>query len=360
MFVGHEFLAFALAGWGAYRFGRGGRSDTTREETAHTALALGAVAALAALLPDLDVVYAAATYALAVGGGAPLGWEAFWGVANGVHRVVTHPLPVGAVATLVFGAAIAVARGRSAVASRSRTRQTWTRIGLAGLLALASATVLLSAFRTVVSPQAALVAGAFLACVGVVGALVGRRTDLSALAVALAAGVGFLTHPFGDVFLAAPPPLFSPFGPPVLTARVSLAGDPTLDLLGVLFVEIAAVWAGVAVFSRVRADRFGPASRLRTAIDPRPALGTAYAGAAFVLPRPTIADAHVLGFTIVPLAVVVAVWVGHGEYARAVEADRLGDANASRRVDAAFVGLVAGLSTLTVAALGYAVVYLFL
>jgi hypothetical protein len=41
-----------------------------------------------------------------------------------------------------------------------------------------------------------------------------------------------------------------------------LAADPTLDLLGVLFVELAAVWAGYASFRRAGAadphPRFGP------------------------------------------------------------------------------------------------------
>ena len=96
MFVGHEFLAFALAGWAALRLGCDDR----------TALHIGGIAAIAALLPDLDIGYAVATYAVAVANGTPLGWEAFWGVANATHRVVTHTLPTGGVATLWLGAAV--------------------------------------------------------------------------------------------------------------------------------------------------------------------------------------------------------------------------------------------------------------
>ncbi|MGQ4556632.1 metal-dependent hydrolase [Halobellus sp. GM3] len=360
MFVGHEFLAFALAGWGARRAGCSDRLS----------LRLGAVAALAALLPDLDVAYAAATYAVAVGNGAPLGWEAFWGVANGVHRVVTHPLPVGAVAALAFGAAAAVSHRRPDAPNASAGSGLLPVLSvlpfLAALLALGSAAVLLSAFRAAVSPSAAVVAAAFLACVGVGGALVGRRTGIRASALSAAAAVGFLTHPFGDVFLAAPPPLLSPFGLPILTERVSLAADPTLDLLGILLVEVSIVWAGIAVFARLSAGQQGRDRRLRDTIDRRTALGVVYAPAALVLPRPTIADAHVLGFTIVPLALVVAVWVTYSNVAystvRPVVSERPDGTPRTgvRPVGVAYLGVLTGLATLTVAAVGYGIVYLLL
>ncbi|RLM56517.1 hydrolase [Halobellus sp. Atlit-31R] len=343
MFVGHELLAFALVGWGASRLGSDGA----------TALRLGSVAALAALLPDLDVVYAVATYAAAVADGTPLGWEAFWGVANGVHRVVTHPLPTGAVATLVFGA-VAVGAGRRTV-SRS------VSVALAAL-ALAGFVGLLATFRAALGVSAALVAAAFLLVVGLVGATAGRRVSVAGdarvapAALSAAAGVGFLTHPFGDVFLAAPPPLLSPVGPPLLTSRVVIAADPTLNLLGILFVEVATVWAGVAVFARLDAAR----PRLRDAVDVRAAVGVGYAPAALLLPRPTIADAHVLGFTAVPLAVAVALWVGwssreRGGRPESAAADRAG----TDRLDTAYVAVVSGLTTLTLAGVAYGIVHVF-
>ncbi|WP_256545958.1 metal-dependent hydrolase [Halobellus inordinatus] len=380
MFVGHEFLAFALAGLGAHRLGGDERAS----------LWLGAVAALAALLPDLDVVYAVATYAAAVAGGTPLGWEAFWGVANGVHRVVTHPLPVGVVGTLVFGATVvAVRRGRGTNSNLAQptdstgpndveppspiARRHSSIPAVAGVaVAVVAAITLLATFYTTDGGAATLVAAAFLLVVGVVGALAGRRTtaafagdrtSLSPTALTAAAGVGFLTHPFGDVFLAAPPPLLSPFGPPLLTERIVLATDPTLNLLGILFAEVATVWAGVAVFSRVTADRLGGV-RLRGAVDARAALGVGYAPAAFLLPRPTIADAHVLGFTIVPLAIVVALWAGRSARARLQRADAeatgTADRSAPARVDAAYVSVVVGLTTLTLAGVAYGAVYLLL
>jgi len=345
MFVGHEFLAFAVAGWGALRFGCDER----------TALHAGAVAAVAALLPDLDVVYAVATYVVAVGGGTPLGWEPFWGVANATHRVVTHTLPTGGVATLWFGAAVAVARWRRAAGDRARPDPRWVATAALAGTALLGAALLLSEFRVAVSPSATVVAAGFLACVAVAGWLLAARADLSTAGVTAAAGVGFLSHPFGDVFLAAPPPLLSPFASVTRAGRVSLAADPTLDILGVLFVELAAVWAGLAVFSRGAGSRVGHTDRLRDALDRRAGVGIAYAPAAVILPRPTIVDAHVLGATIVPFAALVGVWVGYGSFRRRGATAHAGAA--IRRFGPVYVGVVAGVTALTLAAIAYTTVY---
>jgi len=344
MFVGHELLAFAIAGWGALRVGCDDR----------TALHAGAVAAAAALLPDLDVLYAVATYAAAVAAGTPLGWEAFWGVANATHRVVTHTLPTGGAATLAFGSAVAVARRRATGADRPSPSERVKVAASVGAAAVGAA-VVLRGFGTRVSPSAGVVAAGFLGCVAVVGWLLAGRTTLSTPGATAAAGVGFLSHPFGDVFLAAPPPLLSPLGPAVWTGRVSLAADPTLDLLGVLFAELAAVWAGLAVFARVGGAWVGRPGRLRIVPDPRAAVGVAYAPAAVVLPRPTIADAHLLGATAVPFAAAVGAWAGAASFRRG-GAGHSGDG--ARRLGSAYTGAVAGVAALTLAATAYTAVYL--
>ena len=344
MFVGHECLAFALVGWAAVRLGCDDR----------TALHAGLISAVAALLPDLDIVYALATYAVAVAGGTPLGWEAFWGVANATHRVVTHTLPTGTAAALTFGATVAIAR-RAAADDPSRLHS-----GLVATLALTGAAlvgaaVLLSGFRAAVSPAAAVVAAGFLTCVAVGGWVLAARIDLSIAGATAAAGVGFLSHPFGDVFLAVPPPLLSPFGPSVFAGRVSLAADPTLHLLGVLFVELAAVWAGLAVLSRVARGQIS-GGRLRDVIDPRAGVGVAYAPAVIVLPRPTIADAHILGATIIPFTALLGVWSGYASFRR----DRANDCDGAetRRTEHIFAGVVTGVAALALAALAYTVVYI--
>lgn len=340
MFVGHEFLAFALAAWGAVRVGVGDRA----------ALHAGAVAAVAALLPDLDVAYALATYIVAVAGGTPLGWEAFWGVANATHRVVTHTLPTGVVAALWLGAAVAVTRWRTPGPGRGSPGRAAT-VALVGAV-IVGAAILLVGFGVAVSLSAAVVAGGFLACVAAAGWGLATRVGLSTRGVAAAAAVGFLSHPFGDVFLAAPPPFLSPFGPAVYPGRVSLAADPTLDLLSILGVELAAVWAGVAAFTGVAGRRIGHSDRVRDVFDRRAAVGVAYAPAAVVLPRPTIADAHLLGATVVPFAAIVGIWAGYASFRRAA------GGRGSRWFGPVYTGVVTGVTTLTLAAVGYAAVYL--
>ena len=84
MFVGHEALAFALVAGAAAWSGRDRR----------TALALGGVAALAAVVPDLDLLVGVLSYVRRLGGEAALSMNGFWGVSNVVHRRVTHPLAV--------------------------------------------------------------------------------------------------------------------------------------------------------------------------------------------------------------------------------------------------------------------------
>lgn len=326
MFVGHEFLAFAVAGAATRLAGRDAR----------TALAAGFVAALCALLPDLDVAYGFATYLLAVGHGTPLSWEAFWVVANGVHRVVTHPLPVGVAATCCFAAAAAVGRVRD---TRADARAVSTAAAVA-VGALVVTGVVVSAVARVAGDASAVVAVTYLGTACIVGVAVARRAVAPVGVLAVAAGVGFLSHPFGDVFMAAPPPLLSPFAPSPLTGRVAFASDQTLNLLGVLFVEAATAWAGFLVYLRLT-DR-----RLRDAFAGRAVVGVGYAPAAFLLPRPTMVDAHVLGFTVVPLAVVVG--------ATAAARGSIPTARSERAVR----GLATGLATLTVAAAAYLLAYL--
>ncbi|SFR51312.1 metal-dependent hydrolase [Halogeometricum limi] len=332
MFVGHEFLAFALAGSLTRLLGRDAR----------TALVAGGVAAVCALLPDLDVAYGVATYVLAVSEGTALSWDAFWGVTNGVHRVVTHTLPVGVAATLCVAAVVGVVRRRDR--SREPTVATDAATAVFAVLALAASAAVVTEMGRVVGESASVVAATYLLTVCVAAAVLARRVDASVGVLTLAAGVGFLSHPFGDVFMASPPPLLSPFAPSPLTDRVVFADDGTVNLLAVLFVEVATVWAGLLTYLRLSGRRLGDAFAGRAV------LGVGYAPAVFVLPRPTMVDAHVLGFTAVPLAV----GVGVTAYGWRDGAEPAFDARRERVLR----GVVTGLATLTVAAGAYLLAYL--
>lgn len=97
------------------------------------------------------------------------------------------------------------------------------------------------------------------------------------------------------------------------------------------------MWIGTVVYTRVVGQS------LRRAVAPRAAVGVGYVVTVILLPRPTMADAHWLGFSIAPLALV------------GVPSLRVSEAAPSdRRLRA----LATGLVTITLAAVAYLVGYL--
>jgi membrane-bound metal-dependent hydrolase YbcI (DUF457 family) len=186
-------------------------------------MAIGVVAALAATIPDLDML--SVLPGLLSGLAGTLGpVEGFWDAAT-AHRSVTHSLllavPLGAVVGFV------------ADTGRRRTLGL-SLAGLLGVLLLA----LPAAGAAVVLP---FVGGA----IGL--GLLASRLPVTARATWIAASVGLLTHPFGDLFTGEPPWLLYPTGLEVLPGRVLLSADPTLHLLGAFFVELWVIWLGMTV-----------------------------------------------------------------------------------------------------------------
>jgi hypothetical protein len=294
MFVGHALLALALVavvarwrGWSAER-----------------ALALGAVAALFATAPDVDVAYAPVGLVGAVASGAGL-LDGFWAASSVTHRTVTHSLVVAVPAAVGFAAL----PRRPAVAG----------VLLAGLVALAA---------VVTGPLAAVVTALFVVAGGVVAALAatlgfGPRATLGA-----ALG-GLLTHPFGDLFTGGPPSFLYPFDVTLVGARVAPFADPTLDLFLAFGVELAAVWVGVATVAWLHG------ARLRDHLRTRAVTGAGYAPAVALLPQPTVDAAY--GFVVGVLAVGAVAGV--------------------RRGDGVAAWVVTGLTSVTVAGLAFALAY---
>ncbi|MEZ3145305.1 metal-dependent hydrolase [Halobaculum sp. MBLA0143] len=317
MFVGHEFLAFALVAGLAALAGRDRR----------TTLWLGAVAAAAAVLPDLDLLVGVLSYVRQLGGDAVVSMNGFWGVSNAVHRRVTHPLAV------VGPAAVGVAAAGGAW-------RAWTDgdhgrgVLAAGVTALAVAPAFLVG-DGVAGLRGTFVAGVFAVGVVAVGVAVAARTRLSASDRLAAAAGGLLSHPWGDVLMSTPPPLFAPTDARLLGDRLVFAADPTLNLLAITFVELTTVWVGLAVYTHVAGRS------LRRAVAPRAVVGVGYAAAVVLLPRPTMVDAHWLGFTIAPMALV------------GLPALRAQTTPVDRRLRA----LVTGVATLTLAAAAYLLAY---
>ena len=255
MFIGHAALAFALVGGVA--IARGWTTERT--------LAIAVVAGAFAALPDVDMVYALVGVASIGAGGDALALAgAFWSTGNVVHRAITHSLvlapPVAALAALRL------------------------RNGTVGIRAVSAlvATVLVVLIAAIVGALAAFVTLLFVVGAVAVGAVGDRYTDLAASEVFVAALVGLATHPFGDLFTGEPPAMLYPLDGALVTERVALAADPTLHLLAAFGIELATVWAAVAVA--------GLATGLRptTAVGPRATLGAGYAASVLLIPAPTL------------------------------------------------------------------------
>jgi membrane-bound metal-dependent hydrolase YbcI (DUF457 family) len=321
MFVGHGLAAFGLVAGGARVFGcsRG------------RALSLGASAGAFATIPDVDILYAPMGV---LGANSALGaTEQFWAAGNLIHRAVTHSLVVGSVAALAFWL--------------------WSRAGewlgewdvsaergvalllLAGLTAVAG---------VVSGPLGAFVMGAFaLAGLAVTEGTM-RYGDLAPKAVILTALVGLLSHPFGDLFTGEPPAMLYPFDVRLVTERIVLSTDPTLNLLGAFWLELATIWLAAVVYCWLTRRR------LRRYIHGRAALGLAYAAAALAVPAPTLASSYQFVFSVLAVGVV-----GPAPLVRRHGARR---PHRTADDDGVLAALLTGLAASTLASVAYALVYI--
>jgi hypothetical protein len=253
MFVGHAALAFALVGSVAVARG------WARER----ALTVAAVAGAFAALPDVDMAYALVGVTGAVGSDALAIAGAFWSTGNVVHRAVTHSLVLAPAVALLAALRIdghTHARALSAV--------------VAALLVafVAAAGGALAAFVTLLFVLGAVA----------IGAVVDRYATLTAIEVFGAALVGLATHPFGDLFTGEPPAMLYPVDTALVTERIVLAADPTLHLLAAFGVELATIWAAVAVAC------LATGLRPTTAVKRRATLGAGYAASVLLIPAPTL------------------------------------------------------------------------
>ncbi|WP_276257648.1 metal-dependent hydrolase [Haloglomus litoreum] len=321
MFVGHGLLAFALAAAAA----------RVRGWSPERALALGLLAGAFGLAPDVDILYAPVGV---LGASGPLdAASGFWRAGNEVHRAVTHSLVVATVASLAAGA--------------------WTtgrRPGRLGAVAALSATVAV-AFAVSGALGAVVLAAFGVAVLGL--ARVGRaHLGLGPAAVATAGAVGTLTHPFGDLFTGEPPAILYPLDVTVFVERVVLAPDPTLHLLGALFVELGTAWLAALVLVWLRDDGL-PAwpgiGSLAARIDRRAGIGLGYAGAAVLIPAPTLEVSYHFVFPLLA--------VGAGVTAAAAIGEARAAGDRWRGIERA---ALSGLAAVTLAALAYTAGYLLL
>ncbi|UPW00358.1 metal-dependent hydrolase [Halorussus gelatinilyticus] len=283
MMVGHAMIAFAVA-----------TALTMRRWPSERALAFGVVAGAFAAMPDVDMLYA--VFGLAQVGLAGV-WtmtEAFWRSSHLVHRAVTHSLVVGVVAAAAFAAAVA---GRDAGDGSASDRRF-----AAGAFHRLLAVALVAGLVAVSVAESGLLGGAvmvaFLLAGLVVASLAVRWTDFGPRELLAAALLGLLTHPFGDLFTGAPPRFLYPLDLRLVTERVTLLADPTLNLLAVFGVELATIWLAGYVYLRAT-DR-----RVLEHVDTRAAFGAAYAIAAVAMPAPTLDVSYHFVFSILAVGAV--------------------------------------------------------
>lgn len=303
MFIGHGLAAFAIAA----------SSATQRRWVAKRALAVGLLAGLFAALPDIDMLYAVVGL---IGGleGVFVTSDAFWSVANEVHRGATHSLVVGAIATLGF----AGWRARGDI-----------RFGSAGVALLVGLVAIVTAVSGPVT--GGIIAVFVVAGIGIVN--LAERLGFGARMVFATAALGLLSHPFGDMLAGPSPGLLYPLDVTLLSEQVMLHPDPTIHLLGAFFVELTTIWLALAVFAHLRGRR------LRNRVSPRAALGLAYAGAVFAIPAPTVEVASPFVFSVLAVGLV-------GVPLRP-----------SRAPDRVWRAVSTALAAVTLAALAYSVAY---
>jgi hypothetical protein len=280
MFVGHAFLALALG----LLVGRLAALDEQE------VLALGLLVAGSAVLPDLDLVVTVGSIGSVLGDSVTASWDGYWQASNAIHRDVSHTLVGGTGTGLVLAGA---ALGTRAIRAR---RPGW--MGAGAGLALGGLVLPLVVLGPAVDAvgwagYAVVLLGALL-----VGGAVAMRSTLGPTAILGGGLAGQWLHPFTDAFLGEPPRMFYPLDNPVLRESIVFASDSTLNLLGVAGAELAAIWVGVLATSWVR-GRW-----LREVVDRVAVVGIGFPLVMAVLPRPTMASAHWLGFPLAPLALV--------------------------------------------------------
>lgn len=322
MYVGHSLLAFALGALLARRAGVG-RSP---------ALTIGALAGGFALLPDVDTAHTVLAV-LAAGPDQvfPTPRHVWTAEAWRVHRSLTHSLPIGAVASVG-----AWALG-SALDGRGDLRRSLVPV-VAGAAAFWG--ILAVGLRT--DGQAGL-ATAGLYVVGAMGfALVAHTRGVAPRWLGVAAAVGLLSHPFGDLFMGRPPAFLYPLVRTPLIPKVAVAADPTVNLVALFLLEVALAWAALWTLASARGWR------LRAAVDPRAVLALGFAGAALFIRPPTLQVAYHFAVGALSTGVVLGVLPG------VLRGRVLPDGRGSDRR----AGVVTGLAAVTLALLSYLVAYL--
>lgn len=266
MIAGHFLLAFTLVAAAATALGY------QKEKALYLALFAGGFA----VIPDVDMIYGVKGLVIALDSGLNGFPGTFWDVSNRVHRGLSHSLVTGLVATLGFTAYFI--RSKKSVA-----------VSVIGLLVVSA-----FIFEELVG-----------AVVMLVFSLIGLKLAESAqghinnrefLSVA---GLGLLSHPFGDFFTGTPPELFFPLTDTVRESKIVLNQDPVLNLLSIFGIELFLGLTAVIFALHLREVS------IKENISPLISAGGLYGFVFYLIPVPTLAASYSFVFSILGFGIVV-------------------------------------------------------
>lgn len=268
MIAGHFFLAFSLAAFLSYYVGY----------EAEAALEIGLFAALFALLPDIDIIYAFKEVAVLLASDTSIFVESFWNASGKVHRGFSHSLVTGLVSSAAF-----------TFYHRNRSRYVAAMIGMAALAAgaflggflVASLAVLYAAAGVLLSEAAV------------------ERVDERGFTGAVL--VGLISHPFGDLFTGTPPGLLYPLTLELIESRLILVQDPVFNLLSIFLVELSCLVLALGVFSYVRGVDLSPE------ISPLSFMTVTFGASYFLIPEPSLSSSYQFVYGLTSLSLFAAV-----------------------------------------------------
>lgn len=270
MFVGHSFLAIAIAGITCLLLG------FERKKALSIALAAGFFAAL----PDVDIIYAFKEVAGILTPGKKEIFESFWAASTVTHRNLTHSLVTGLLGSALFTAYYSY-------------RNIFTGSLLTGLMIFYGYIF-----------GGALISGLF-AVFALLGVLlaesVTRISDMSVKGFLLASGIGLLSHPFGDLFTGTPPALLEPLNFVLLTDRITLFADPTINFLAVFILELGTIWAGIVTVFYLKERSLKKSFRVSS-------LSGLFFGPAALFIDPSISNASAFVFSIVLVSTLTVIF----------------------------------------------------
>lgn len=330
MYVGHSLLAFTLGALMTRAIG----ADRSR------ALLVGGAAAGFALVPDVDSAYT--IFAVIKAGPTnvfPTTKYVWTAEAWIVHRSLTHSLLIGTAATVAVWLYGAVRTRRRWTATRP-TRGTPAAVVLVGILGI------LIGIGFATDGSLGIATTALYLVVALVIAELAIRRGATPIQTGSAAAVGLLTHPFGDVFMGRPPAFLYPLwtAPPI--EKVTVATDPTVNLVALFGIELFLAWSALWVATQLTGRS------LTVHLETRAALALVFAGAAFVIRPPTLDVAY--HFALGTLATGVVLGVAPDIVGSSIET------RSNAGWESYLTGVTTGLAAVSLAVVSYLVVYLVL